>query len=232
MKQEENWIKTKSLSIFIHHFSLSPRLSQKSFTHSTCISGLPSVTSNDKSFIISFRVSCMHTITIGVENLLRFHECFDDKMISKKDRLVEKFDMLIKLVVFCTNVERFWRETIVQIFCVTLNLVTWQASDCLVTLDSICPFPLVSSQLFARGMNLDWPIRAQSGTWSSRVSNSCGRRTRFTPVGLPYGRIFSQVFCNKKWLCDHLGGFVWRVIYLALWKYDFYDVSLLPIVIR
>ena len=65
------------------------------------------VTSNDKSFIISFRVSCTHTIKIGVENLSRFHECFDDKMISKKDSLVEKFDLLIKLVVFCTNVEIF-----------------------------------------------------------------------------------------------------------------------------
>ena len=29
------------------------------------------------------------------------------EMISKKDPLVEKFDLLIKLVVFCTNVERF-----------------------------------------------------------------------------------------------------------------------------
>ena len=29
------------------------------------------------------------------------------KMISKKDPSVEKFDLLIKLVVFCTNVERF-----------------------------------------------------------------------------------------------------------------------------
>ena len=29
----------------------------------------------------------MQTVTIGVENLLRFHECFDDKMISKKDIL-------------------------------------------------------------------------------------------------------------------------------------------------
>ena len=67
------------------------------------ISGLPSVTSNDKSFIISVRVLCMHTIRS--ENLLHFHEYFDDKMISKKnDPLVEKFDLLIKLVVFCTNV--------------------------------------------------------------------------------------------------------------------------------
>ena len=70
----------------------------------------------------------MHTIMIGVENLLHFHECFDDKMISKKDPLVEKFDLLIKLVVFCTNVERFWREKIVQIFSATMNLVTWQTS--------------------------------------------------------------------------------------------------------
>ena len=49
----------------------------------------------------------MHTITIGVENLLRFHECLDDKIISKKDPSAKKFDLLIKLVVFCTNVERF-----------------------------------------------------------------------------------------------------------------------------
>ena len=49
----------------------------------------------------------MHTITIGVENLLRFHEFPDDKMVFKNDPLVEKFDLLIKLVIFCTNVERF-----------------------------------------------------------------------------------------------------------------------------
>ena len=30
----------------------------------------------------------MHTITIGDENLLRFHECFDDKMIFKNDPLL------------------------------------------------------------------------------------------------------------------------------------------------
>ena len=47
-------------------------------------------------------------ITIGVENLLRFHECFDDKRIfKKKDPLVKKFDLLIELMVFCTNVKRF-----------------------------------------------------------------------------------------------------------------------------
>ena len=54
---------------------------------------------------------------------------------------------------------------------------------------TLLSFPLMGSQLFARDMNLDWPIRAQSGTWSSKVSNSRGRQTRFTPVGLPYGRI-------------------------------------------
>ena len=46
----------------------------------------------------------MHTITIGVENLLRFHESFDNKIISEKKA---PLDLLIKLVVFCTNVERF-----------------------------------------------------------------------------------------------------------------------------
>ena len=95
---------------FIHLYTslqAKSRTFSKVLHPSTCISCLPSVTSNDKSFIISFRVSCMHTITIGDENLLRFHECFDDKMIFKKDPLVEKFDLLIKLVVFCTNMERF-----------------------------------------------------------------------------------------------------------------------------
>ena len=71
-----------------------------------------------------------------------------------------------------------------QIFSATLNLVTWQTS--LVTLDNICPFPLVSSHLFA-----------QSGTWSSRVSNSRGRRTRFTPGGLLYGRVLFKFSTTK-----------------------------------
>ena len=55
----------------------------------------------------------------------------------------------------------------------------------------------LGSQLFARGMNLDWPIRAQNGTWSSRVSNSHGRRTWFTPVRLPYGRILFEFSTTK-----------------------------------
>ena len=39
-------------------------------------------------------------------------------------------------------------------------------------------------------------------------------------------------FYEKKWSCDHFGGFVLWGIYLALWKYDFYGDSLLPIVTR
>ena len=64
---------------------------------------------------------------------------------------------------------------------------------------SVYPFLLVSSQLFARGMNLDWPMRAQSITWSSRVSNSRGRRTLFTPVRLSYGRILFKFSTTKNW---------------------------------
>ena len=80
----------------------------------------------------------------------------------------------------------------------------------------------------------EFRLTSKSAEWNVvlEVSNSRGRRTQFTPVGLPYGRIFSQVFYNKKWSCDHIGDFVWREIYLALWKYDFYAVSLLPIVTR
>ena len=85
---------------------------------------------------------------------------------------------------------------------------------CNVLVTSISPFPLVGSQLFARGMNLDWPIRAQSGTWSSRVSNSRGRRTWFTCVCFAVWSNISQAFYNKKWSCDHLevlyeGKFTW-----------------------
>ena len=62
MKQGDKYIKTKNLSIFIHHFS-------------PC----PSVTSNDNSGFES------HMFTITIENLLRFHEYSDDKMISMKN---------------------------------------------------------------------------------------------------------------------------------------------------
>ena len=48
---------------------------------------------------------------------------------------------------------------------------------CNVLVDVPRPIPLVGSQLFARGVNLNWPVGAQSGTCSSRVSNSRRRRT-------------------------------------------------------
>ena len=91
----------------------------------------------------------------------------------------------------------------------------------------------MGSQLFARGVNLNWPIRAQSGTCSSRFQTAIDiEHVWFTHVHAAVWSIIIQVFYDKKWSCDHLGGFVWREIYLALWKYDFYDVSLPPIVMR
>ena len=91
----------------------------------------------------------------------------------------------------------------------------------------------VGSQLFVRGVNLNWLIRAQSGTWSSRVSNSHRHQTWFMHVRAAiWSNIIIEVFYNKKWSCDHFGGFVWWRIYLALWKCDFYGDSLLPIVTR
>ena len=65
--------------------------------------------------------------------------------------------------------------------------------------------PTLIYQLFARGMNL---VRVQSGTWSSRFSNSRGRRTWFTPVRVAVWSSIIHVFYNKKWSCDHRGGFV------------------------
>ena len=70
--------------------------------------------------------------TITIENLLRFHEYFSDKMISMKN-----FPLGFGKVrsthlscggFFCTNVERFGREKIVQILSAIVNLVTWPAS--------------------------------------------------------------------------------------------------------
>ena len=66
---------------------------------------------------------------ITIENLLRFHEYFDDKMISMKNFPLGfgKVNSFI-LQLLCTNVERSGREKIVQIFSAILNLVTWPAS--------------------------------------------------------------------------------------------------------
>ena len=65
--------------------------------------------------------------------------------------------------------------------------------------------PTLIYQLFARGMNL---VRVQSGTWSSRFSNSRGHRIWFTPVRVAVWSNIIHVFYNKKWSCDHRGGFV------------------------
>ena len=96
----------------------------------------------------------------------------------------------------------------------------------------ICPFPLVDSQLFAPCVNLNRPIRAQSGTCSSRVSNSHRRPSCSLQGRAVVWSNIIQVFYDKKRSCDRFGGFVWWGIYLALWKYDFYSYLLLPIVTR
>ena len=71
----------------------------------------------------------------------------------------------------------------------------------------ICPFPLVGSQLFARGVNLNWPIRAQSGPGSLRVSDSRRRRAWSTHSRVAVCSNIIQVFYDKKGSCDHFGGF-------------------------
>ena len=80
----------------------------------------------------------------------------------------------------------------------------------------------------------EFELTNKSAEWDVflEVSNSRRRRTWST-----HGRaaVFSniiQVFYDKKWSCDYFGGFVLWGIYLALWKYDFYGDSLLPIVTR
>ena len=74
----------------------------------------------------------------------------------------------------------------------------------------------------------------KSAEWNVflEVSNSHRCWTWFTHVRVAMWLNIIQVFYNKKWSCDHFGGFVWWGIYLALWKYDFYGDSLLPIVTR
>ena len=43
----------------------------------------------------------------------------------------------------------------------------------------------------------EFGLTNKSGTWSSRVSNSCGRRTWFTPVRLLYGQILFKPSTTK-----------------------------------
>ena len=70
--------------------------------------------------------------TITIENLFRFHEYFDDKMISTKNFPLG-FGKVRSTHLSCgffaqIYVERSGREMIVQIFSAILNLVTWPAS--------------------------------------------------------------------------------------------------------
>ena len=70
--------------------------------------------------------------TITIKNLLRFQEYFDDKMISMKNFPLD-FGKVRSTHLSCgffahSNVERFGREKIAQIFSTILNLVTWPAS--------------------------------------------------------------------------------------------------------
>ena len=69
--------------------------------------------------------------TITIENLLRFHEYFDNKTISMKNFPLDFEKVRSRsyiLWLLCTNVERLGREMIVQVSSAILNLVTWPAS--------------------------------------------------------------------------------------------------------
>ena len=69
--------------------------------------------------------------TITIENLLRFHEYFDNIMISMKNFPLdfEKGSIYSYILwLLCTNEERLGREKIVQISSAISNLVTWPAS--------------------------------------------------------------------------------------------------------
>ena len=61
----------------------------------------------------------------------------------------------------------------------------------------ICPFPLVGSQLFAHGVNLNWPIRAQSGTCSSRFHTAVDVEHDSRMFVLQYGRILFKFSTTK-----------------------------------
>ena len=85
--------------------------------------------------------------TITIENLLRFHEYFDDKVIFMKNFPLD-FEKVRSTHISCgwlctIYVERLGREKIVQISSAILNLVTWPASVKLV------PGLLVQKMLWA-----------------------------------------------------------------------------------
>ena len=98
MKHGEQ-IKTKFLPSFMHHFSRCPSVIQL----------------ESRRFMIT------------IENLLNFLKYFDEKIIYMKNvlfRLVKFPSTHLSSGFFCTNVEIFQSEKIVQVLSAILNLVT------------------------------------------------------------------------------------------------------------
>ena len=89
----------------------------------------------------------------------------------------------------------------------------------------------MGTQLFARGVNLNWPIRAQIGTCSSRFQTAVDVDNGSRLFVLPYGRILFKFSTTKMvlwspWrfcMMGNLSGF------MEIWSYG---DSLLPIVTR
>ena len=88
--------------------------------------------------------------------------------------------------------------------------------------DVACEYPhfrgitltFVGSQLFARGVNLNWPIRAQSGTCSSRFQTAVDVEHGPRMVVLPYGWILFKFSTTENGLVIILevlydGEFIW-----------------------
>ena len=69
--------------------------------------------------------------TITIENLLRFHEYFDDKMISMKNSPLD-FEKVRSTHISCGFFAQVWKDLEEKRSCKypppSLNLVTWPAS--------------------------------------------------------------------------------------------------------
>ena len=86
-------------------------------------------------------------------------------------------------------------------------------------------FALVGSQLFARGVNLNWPIRAQSGTCSSRFQTAVDVEHGSRMFVLPYGRILFKLSTTKN-------GFVFTLEVLYEGKFTWLYWNMIFMVIR
>ena len=107
-----------------------------------------------------------------------------------------------------------WSGCILQLSLLFLNVIVDVRIPAACPFLYICPFPLVGSQLFARGVNLNWPIRAQSGTCSSRFQTDVDVEHSPRMVVLPYGRILFKFSTTKNGLVIILevlydGEFIW-----------------------